>query len=81
MAIRSYLSSSPFQNRRRALVKTLAYRVLMVLVTVAVALVVTEDVTQALNIGIAANVVKTGTYYFYERAWDRVNWGLAPDVE
>ncbi|MFB6256305.1 MAG: DUF2061 domain-containing protein [Haloplanus sp.] len=30
-----------------------------------------------MSIGIAANVVKTGVYYLYERFWDQVAWGLS----
>ncbi|MEF8827456.1 MAG: DUF2061 domain-containing protein [Halovenus sp.] len=71
------LSRAPVQARSRALAKTLLYRAVMVLITVLVALVVTGNVGEALNIGLAANVVKTGTYYAYERLWDRVSWGLA----
>jgi len=70
------LRASPHQLRSRALVKTVLYRVVMVVITVAVALFFTGDVGSALNIGVAANVVKTGTYYAYERAWDRVDWGV-----
>lgn len=71
------LARSPVQARSRALAKTLLYRALMVVITVLVAFVVTSNVGDALNIGIAANVVKTGTYYAYERLWDRVSWGIA----
>ncbi|MEF8824989.1 MAG: DUF2061 domain-containing protein [Haloarculaceae archaeon] len=67
---------SPLQARSRALVKTFVYRVLMIVITVGVALVVTGSLGHALNIGIAANVVKTGTYYGYERLWDRIPWGV-----
>lgn len=70
-------SGKPHQNRLRAVVKTLCYRLLMVLITVSVAWFVVGNVADALNIGIAANVVKTGTYYTYERLWDRISWGLA----
>ena len=73
----SLLSRSALQHRRRALVKTLCYRLLMVAITVLVAWAVVGDATDALNIGIAANVVKTGTYYTYERVWDRISWGVA----
>jgi uncharacterized membrane protein len=65
----------PRQARSRAIVKTVLYRVLMVAVTIVVAYVFTGDAGVAVNVGIAANVVKTLTYYGYERAWDRVQWG------
>jgi uncharacterized membrane protein len=49
----------------------------MVLITVVVAWVFVGDLGSALNIGIVANVVKTVTYYVYERAWDHITWGLS----
>lgn len=66
----------PHQDLSRAVVKTLGYRLLMVCITVAVAFVVVGDVGQALSIGLVANVVKTGTYFGYERLWDRIDWGV-----
>jgi len=70
------VAARPRQPRSRALVKTLGYRLLMVVVTVAVAWVVVGDLGEAASIGLVANLVKTGTYYAYERIWDRVAWGL-----
>jgi len=67
---------APLQARRRAVVKTACYRLVMVLVSVAVAFLVVGDVSQALSIGLATNVVKTATYYGYERVWDRIAWGV-----
>jgi uncharacterized membrane protein len=68
--------SRPYQGRRRALVKTAGYRLLMILITISVAWIVVGDVGTAIDIGIVANVLKTGTYYAYERLWDRISWGL-----
>jgi uncharacterized membrane protein len=68
---------APIQSRRRAVVKTALYRVLMLAVTVAVTFAVTGDGSVAVSVGVGANVVKTLAYYCYERAWDRVQWGLA----
>ena len=76
MDLRSLVTRSPLQHRSRALLKTVGYRGLMVLITFAVALLFTKDLGVALNIGIVTNVVKTGTYYGYERLWDRVAWGV-----
>lgn len=72
----SLFAGRALQDRSRAVVKTVLYRILMVVVTVVVALYVTGDVAAALNIGVVANVVKTGAYYAYERVWDHVTWGL-----
>lgn len=70
------IDRSPLQARTRAFAKTLLYRCLMVVITVAVALSVTGNVGDALNIGLVANIVKTGTYYAYERLRDRIAWGI-----
>jgi len=70
-------SQSAMQARKRALVKTVCYRLVMMLITVVVAWVFVGDVVSALNIGIAANLVKTVTYYAYERLWDHITWGVS----
>jgi len=66
---------SASEARSRTVVKTALYRLLMVLVTVLVAFFITGNTSDALQIGLAANVVKTATYYGYERLWARVSWG------
>ncbi|TYL36471.1 hypothetical protein CV102_21840 [Natronococcus pandeyae] len=70
------VSRSAMQAHSRTLVKTLTYRVLMLLVTISVAFFVTGSAGDAINIGIAANLLKTGTYYGYERLWAHVSWGV-----
>lgn len=71
-----FVHRRPHQALSRAVVKTLGYRLLMVCITVGVAFLVLGDVGQSLSIGIATNLVKTGTYFGYERVWDRVDWGV-----
>jgi uncharacterized membrane protein len=75
--VTGYLAGQALQERRRAVAKTLGYRLVMLLITVVVAFLVVGDAAQALNIGVAANVLKTGTYYAYERLWDRIDWGIS----
>jgi uncharacterized membrane protein len=70
-------SRSPLQRRSRAVVKTLGYRLLMIVVTVVVAWAVVGDLSDAASIGLVANLIKTGTYYGYERLWDRISWGVS----
>ncbi|PSQ52046.1 hypothetical protein BRD20_08625 [Halobacteriales archaeon SW_8_65_20] len=43
--------------------------------SVIVAYLVVGDVADALSIGLVTNLVKTLTYYGYERLWDRIAWG------
>lgn len=74
--VRSLFSRSALQARKRAIAKTLCYRLFMLLITVTIAWLVVGDLGDAMNIGIAANLLKTGTYYLYERAWDHITWGV-----
>lgn len=53
----------------------------MILITVAVSLAVVGNIAEAMSIGLAANIVKTGTYYGYERLWDRITWGVRAPLE
>jgi uncharacterized membrane protein len=73
---RDLISRRPHEARIRAITKTLCYRALMVLITIGVAWVVTGSPTDAVNIGIVTNFIKTGTYYAYERLWNRITWGV-----
>ncbi len=72
----TFVSRSALHERKRAVAKTLCYRAIMVAITVLVAWAVVGDVSDAVNIGLVTNVVKTATYYTYERLWDRVSWGV-----
>jgi uncharacterized membrane protein len=74
------VSRSALHERKRAIAKTLCYRVIMVTITVLVAWAIVGDVSDAVNIGLVTNVVKTATYYGYERLWDHVAWGVADGV-
>jgi len=78
---RGIWSRSPHQRASRALVKTVLYRVVMVAITIVVAFAFTGNTAEALSIGLVSNAVKTGTYYGYERLWDRIAWGLNPTAE
>lgn len=75
-ALDGLVSDRPHQAVPRAVVKTALYRLLMICISVVVAYAVVGDVSAALSIGLATNVVKTGTYYGYERLWDRIAWGV-----
>jgi uncharacterized membrane protein len=72
----TFVSRSALHDRKRALAKTLCYRALMVAITVVVAWAVVGDIGDAVNIGLITNVVKTATYYMYERLWDHISWGV-----
>ncbi len=70
------VSRSALQAQKRAIVKTLCYRLFMILITITVAWAVVGDVGDAVNIGLVTNLLKTVTYYIYERFWDHITWGV-----
>ncbi|WP_348608134.1 DUF2061 domain-containing protein [Halobaculum rarum] len=49
----------------------------MVAIAVIVAWIGGGDASDAVNMGLVANVVRTGTYYTYERLWDQIAWDVA----
>ncbi len=78
MTLSRYFTWTPHQGQLRAIVKTLCYRLFMVVITVLVAWFVTGSSSEAVSIGVITNVTKTGTYYVYERLWDHITWGIDP---
>lgn len=73
--MRTLVTWRPREGWKRTVVKTLAYRAFMFLITALVALAITESPADAVNIGIATNLLKTLTYLGYERVWARIRWG------
>lgn len=69
------LSRRANQTWTRAVAKTVCYRVFMFAITAGVAFLVTETAGEALSIGLATNLLKTATYYGYERLWAHIAWG------
>jgi len=63
----------------RAIVKTAMYRTLMIVITVLVAFVFTDDAAASVGIGLVSNLIKTFTYFGYERLWARIGWGYDGD--
>lgn len=74
--IRNVISRSAIQAQKRAIAKTFCYRLFMLLITITVVWLVVGDVSDAINVGLATNLLKTGTYYIYERTWDHITWGV-----
>ncbi len=78
MAGRSLLPiavGNPRRSWSESLLKALVYRLFMIVLTVVVAYAVTADSTASLQIGVVTNILKTGTYYAYERIWARFQFG------
>lgn len=64
------------ESKRRSLVKALSWRFFATLITTAVAFGVTGELLFALEIGLLDTTIKIGVYYFHERMWLRVRYGV-----
>ncbi len=63
------------ETRMRSVVKTITFRVVATLTTVALILLFTGSLALAGVVGLLDVVVKLVIYYFHERSWEKVSWG------
>ena len=62
---------------QRSLVKTIVWRVVATLITLAVVYLFTGEFQQATNITLVVAALLAVGYYFNERIWEKVEWGRA----
>ena len=65
-------------GRRRSATKTATWRVIASLDTMVLALVFTGSLATAISIGGFEVITKLVLYFFHERAWARIHWGIIP---
>ena len=63
-------------SRKRHIIKTITWRIVGTLDTILLSWLISGDPLIGLKIGMAEVVTKMALYYFHERAWYRVNFGL-----
>ena len=64
------------ESRKRHLLKTVTWRIIGTLDTILLSWFISGNPMTGLKIGVAEVVTKMILYYFHERAWYRVNFGL-----
>lgn len=64
------------ETHRRSLVKAASYRLFATSMVFAIAFLYTGHLGSSAKIGVSAAVAKTGLYYFWERLWSNIGWGL-----
>jgi uncharacterized membrane protein len=60
---------------RRSVVKTISYRVAILILDFVAVYLFTGKIKIALGFMIASNIYTTIGYFFHERIWDRIKWG------
>ena len=66
------------ETRFRSVLKAMTWRVGGLVVTTAVAWVVTQRADVAASIGVADTLLKIVAYYGHERLWLRIRYGCLP---
>ena len=63
------------ETRTRTLVKTLIYRVWVLITTYIMLLITGQSLTQALVPTLVINCIWLTSYYLYDRLWSHIRWG------
>ncbi|AUC83508.1 hypothetical protein CW733_15770 [Lacinutrix sp. Bg11-31] len=66
---------APSENIKRSLVKTISWRAVGTITTVAISYIITGTMALAFSIGGIELVSKMVLYFFHERAWEKIKWG------
>ena len=68
-------SNHPTETLKRSVVKTISYRVVILILDFTSIYLFTGKIKIALGFMIVSNVYTTTGYFFHERIWDKVKWG------
>lgn len=73
---RAWFKAQMPDSRKRHLLKTVSWRVVGTIDTMVLAWIITGNPTTGMQIGLAEVVTKMVLYYFHERAWYKIDYGL-----
>ena len=65
-------------TQKRTLVKTIIYRIWVIISSYIVIVLTGQTWTQALLPTIILNVLWSISYYNYDRLWQKITWGIEP---
>lgn len=71
----SLKNNHPVETMKRSIVKTVTYRVLILILDFTSIYIFTGQIKVAIGFMIVSNVYTTISYYFHERIWDGITWG------
>jgi uncharacterized membrane protein len=63
------------EKHSRSIVKSLTYRLTIVVLDVTVIYLLTRRLDAALGFALVSNIYTTIAYYFHERIWNGIGWG------
>jgi len=63
-------------TRKRSLVKSIVWRIICIVVSILTTFLLTARWDLAVALGTLYNAITMVLYYFHERIWNRINWGI-----
>ena len=67
--------SHPKESLKRSVIKTVSYRLLILIMDFVAIYLFTGEVKIAFGFMVVSNIYTTVGYFFHERIWDRIRWG------
>ena len=65
----------PTETFRRSIVKTISYRVVILILDFVSIYLFTGKIKVAVGFTIVSNIYTTVGYFFHERIWNKIKWG------
>jgi uncharacterized membrane protein len=69
------------EKNARSIVKSLTYRLTIVVLDITVIYILTGRLDAALGFALISNIYTTVAYYFHERIWNKIGWGKTKKTE
>ncbi len=72
---KDYTADRVSERPLRSIVKSISWRIIGTMHTIAISWIVTGQLTLAFSIGSVELVTKMALYFFHERVWNTISWG------
>ncbi len=64
------------EHRLRSIIKTITWRIIASFITASIVFFFTHKLLISLSIGGLDGLIKLVFYYFHERSWNKISWGI-----
>ncbi len=69
------------EQKRRSIAKAFSWRITATATTTVISYLITGSIASAMKIGAFEAVAKMGLYYFHERGWSKIKFGLQQPMD
>ena len=63
-------------TRKRSVIKSIVWRIICIVVSILTTFLLTARWDLAVALGTLYNAITMVLYYFHERIWNRIKWGM-----